>query len=215
MEERKRHGFNPWVRKIPWRRAWQPTPIFLPEESCGQRDLAGYSPWVAKSQTQLKRLNRAQCVDMLGPLLSSEFPELQRASQIRSTDTSTAALPPSNPKLRETHLVWGAKIHQEWNSVYGRTTSCCHHGTSGNFSPVAHEIYMLSQIFAFTLKAYQFLSLFTTYCHSFITDIIIGIKLKHITNQIITQNCKGHHFWTDFPFLVRKALSVCVCLRVW
>ena len=65
----------------------------------------GYSPWVAKSQTQLKRLNRVQCVDKLGPLLSSEFPELQRASQIRSTDTSTAALPPSNPKLRETHLV--------------------------------------------------------------------------------------------------------------
>ena len=30
---RKRHGFAPWVRKIPWRRAWQPTPIFLPGES--------------------------------------------------------------------------------------------------------------------------------------------------------------------------------------
>ena len=41
----KRHGFNPWVRKIPWRRAWQPTPVFLPGESHGQRSLAGYSPW--------------------------------------------------------------------------------------------------------------------------------------------------------------------------
>ena len=29
---RKRHGFNPWVGKIPWRRAWQPTPVFLPGE---------------------------------------------------------------------------------------------------------------------------------------------------------------------------------------
>ena len=29
----RRHGFSPWVRKIPWRRAWQPTPAFLPEES--------------------------------------------------------------------------------------------------------------------------------------------------------------------------------------
>ena len=36
--------FNPWVGKIPWRRAWQPTPVFLPEESHGQRSLAGYSP---------------------------------------------------------------------------------------------------------------------------------------------------------------------------
>ena len=37
--------FNPWVRKIPWREAWQPTPVFLPGESHGQRSLAGYSPW--------------------------------------------------------------------------------------------------------------------------------------------------------------------------
>ena len=35
---------NPWVGKIPWRRAWQPTPVFLPGESHGQRSLAGYSP---------------------------------------------------------------------------------------------------------------------------------------------------------------------------
>ena len=40
----KRHGFNPWVRKIPRRRAWQPTPVFLPGESHGQRSLAGCSP---------------------------------------------------------------------------------------------------------------------------------------------------------------------------
>ena len=39
----KRRGFNPWVGKIPWRREWQPTPVFLPEESHGQRSLAGYS----------------------------------------------------------------------------------------------------------------------------------------------------------------------------
>ena len=40
----KRPEFNPWVRKIPWRRAWQPTPVFLPGESYGQRSLAGCSP---------------------------------------------------------------------------------------------------------------------------------------------------------------------------
>ena len=39
-----RHGFDPWVGKIPSRRAGQPTPIFLPGESQGQRSLAGYSP---------------------------------------------------------------------------------------------------------------------------------------------------------------------------
>ena len=41
---RKRRKFNPWVRKIPWRRAWQPTSVLLPGESHGQRSLAGYSP---------------------------------------------------------------------------------------------------------------------------------------------------------------------------
>ena len=37
--------FNPWVRKISWRREWLPTPVLLPEEFHGQRSLAGYSPW--------------------------------------------------------------------------------------------------------------------------------------------------------------------------
>ena len=41
----KRCKFNPWVGKIPWRRAWRPTPVFLPGESHGQRNLVGYSPW--------------------------------------------------------------------------------------------------------------------------------------------------------------------------
>jgi len=39
-----RHGFDPWVRKIPWKRKWQLTPIVLPGESHGQRSLASYSP---------------------------------------------------------------------------------------------------------------------------------------------------------------------------
>ena len=45
--QRRRHKrcrFDPRVRKIPWRRAWQHTPVFLPGESHGQRSLVGYSP---------------------------------------------------------------------------------------------------------------------------------------------------------------------------
>ena len=41
----RRHRFDPWVGKIPWRKKWQSTPVFLPGESHGQRSLAGYSPW--------------------------------------------------------------------------------------------------------------------------------------------------------------------------
>ena len=43
--------FNSWVRKFPWRRKWQPTPVFLPGESHRERCLAGYSSWDHKSQT--------------------------------------------------------------------------------------------------------------------------------------------------------------------
>ena len=49
----RRPRFNPWVRKILWKREWLPTPIFFPGQSHGQRSLVGYSPWVAKSQTRL------------------------------------------------------------------------------------------------------------------------------------------------------------------
>ena len=45
---RRRCRLNPWVRKIPWRRKWQPTPVFLPGETHGQRSLMGYSPWGRK-----------------------------------------------------------------------------------------------------------------------------------------------------------------------
>ena len=46
--EKYRPGFDPGVGKILWRRAWQPTPVFLLGESHGQRSLAGYSPWGLK-----------------------------------------------------------------------------------------------------------------------------------------------------------------------
>ena len=49
----KRPGFDPWVRKIPWRRKWQSTPVFLTRKSHGQRNLVGYSPWGSKSLIQL------------------------------------------------------------------------------------------------------------------------------------------------------------------
>ena len=44
----KRCGFNPCIRKIPWSRKWQPTPVFLPGKSHGQTSLEGYSPWGRK-----------------------------------------------------------------------------------------------------------------------------------------------------------------------
>ena len=51
----KRHGFDPWVRKIPWKKEWLPTPVFLPGESHGQRNVGG-----------LRSLGSCLCVYLLG-----------------------------------------------------------------------------------------------------------------------------------------------------
>ena len=53
----RRRGFNPWVRKIPWKRKRQPTPIFLPGKSHGQRSLMGYSPWNPKESYTTEQLS--------------------------------------------------------------------------------------------------------------------------------------------------------------
>ena len=49
----KRCKCDPCIGKIPWRRKWQPTPVFLPGKSYGQRSLAGYSPWSARVRHDL------------------------------------------------------------------------------------------------------------------------------------------------------------------
>ena len=53
----RRPGLDPWVGKIPWRRKWQPTPVFFPGESQGRRNLAGYSPWGRKESDTTERLH--------------------------------------------------------------------------------------------------------------------------------------------------------------
>ena len=49
-----------WFGKIPWRGAWQPTPLFLPRESHGERSLVDYSPWGRKELDVTERLSAAQ-----------------------------------------------------------------------------------------------------------------------------------------------------------
>ena len=50
-------GSIPWVGKIPWRRKWQPTPVFLPGEFHGQRSLMGYSPRGRKESDMTEQLH--------------------------------------------------------------------------------------------------------------------------------------------------------------
>ena len=53
----RRCSFHPWVRKIPWRSKWQPTPLFLPGKSHGQRSLASYTPWGHKESDTTEQLS--------------------------------------------------------------------------------------------------------------------------------------------------------------
>ena len=53
----RRHRFDPWVRMIPWRRAWQLTPVILPGNFHGQRSLSGYSPRCHKEMDTAEQLS--------------------------------------------------------------------------------------------------------------------------------------------------------------
>ena len=70
----RRRGFHPWIGKILWRSKWQPTPVFLPGKSHGQRSLAGYSPWGHKRVRHNLMTNQQQqmlhCIYVINLFLS-------------------------------------------------------------------------------------------------------------------------------------------------
>ena len=55
----RKHNFDPWVGQIPWRRKWQPTPVFLSVKFHEQRSLVGYSSWDHKELDTSKQLNNS------------------------------------------------------------------------------------------------------------------------------------------------------------
>ena len=79
----KRHGLGPWVGKLPWRRAWQPTPGFLPGESHGQ-SLGDYSPWGRKESDMTDTTEHPQPYNPAISLQSTHARKLETSDQIRS-----------------------------------------------------------------------------------------------------------------------------------
>ena len=63
----RRRRFDPWVGKIPWRREWHPTPMFLLGESHGQRRLVGYSPWGRKESDMTETKHSTAVLLMRSP----------------------------------------------------------------------------------------------------------------------------------------------------
>ena len=66
MQKCRRPRFNSWVRKVLWRRKWQPTPVFLSGESHGQCSLVGYNPWGRKSRTWLSNWTTTSTTNSIG-----------------------------------------------------------------------------------------------------------------------------------------------------
>ena len=61
----RRPRYDPWVREIPWRREWQPTPVFLPGEFYGQSSLAGYAPWGCRESDMTEWLTHTASIIFL------------------------------------------------------------------------------------------------------------------------------------------------------
>ena len=96
---RQRHGYNPWVRKIPWRREWLPTPVFLPGKSHGQRNLMGNSPCARKELDTTQQLKQmATTVEIIHPhkrfekLLESQGMKIKTAMRYYYTPTIMAKI---------------------------------------------------------------------------------------------------------------------------
>ena len=111
----KRHGFNPRVRKIPWRRKWQHTPVFLTGKSHGQRSLAGYSPWghkrVNHDRVTKQQHPRLHCPDLSKPQPQTMFLiisnlELEEILAHIFTENFVVQMGPAE--------LWGSIIQHTW-----------------------------------------------------------------------------------------------------
>ena len=67
----RRYRFDPWVRKIPWRRSWQPTPVFLPGKSYKQKSQVGYRPWGREGSDTTEHARTWHCVFLTLSLVES------------------------------------------------------------------------------------------------------------------------------------------------
>ena len=77
----RKWGFDPWIRKIPWSRKWQLTPVFLPGKSLGQRSLMGYTPWGCKESKHDWATKHIKAHVSILPVYSLEWEELMKHLQ--------------------------------------------------------------------------------------------------------------------------------------
>ena len=112
----KKCGFNPWIRKIPWKRKWQPTPVLLLGKFHGQRSLVGYSLWGHKELDTTEQLyNMKKISQMKGEC--NDYTNLFLFKLYHQTPDSLLWIPSSS---------WGKKYLLQralplflWSDIYG------------------------------------------------------------------------------------------------
>ena len=93
-------GFDTWVGKIPWRRKWQSTPVFLPGKSHGQRNLAGYGPWGHKESNRAELLEHAHLKNaftVVSRLSSAQLSSSVASNSLRPHGLQYTRLPCPSP----------------------------------------------------------------------------------------------------------------------
>ena len=110
---RRRHRFHPWIGRIPWRRKWQPTPVFLLGKSHRQRSLAGNSPWGHKELRKTEQLSTQTSLERsLKTVSGSTILWARRRSCLGSRSPSP---PPQLPPIptESAQLMYGAETFSQ------------------------------------------------------------------------------------------------------
>ena len=131
---------NPWVRKIPWRREWQPTPVFLPGKSHGQSGLADSVHGVAKSWTRLKQLGE-HTLEGLSPQGKPPWQEAEWARRRNSRLSLICILPIHFVNASHTSVWWYNKelLHicsKNYIKSVPKLDIIYHHQQDGKYIPV-------------------------------------------------------------------------------
>ena len=112
----RRCGFGPWVGKMPWRRNWQPTPVFLPGKFQEQSSLMGYSPWGCRESDTTEGLN-ALTHHLRWIVLSwfflffGFFPCSQGCKNVDNNATSSGGKKEVMRELTFSECLWYARFH--------------------------------------------------------------------------------------------------------
>ena len=138
----RRPGFDPWVRKILWRREWQPTLVFLPEKSHGQRSLVGYSLWGCKESDMTEQLSATEMLRKGWERKEQSLSWVIYPLDIASWLDPVLTLPLSVPPWVTSHLLTGHMAHVQLHTFQKHSVTRCYNCTLQPGPLLQHPTYL-------------------------------------------------------------------------